>query len=129
MPSPPPYGYGYQPATRNHGGYWLVEPKEAEVVSQVFRWYIEDSIRIFDIVDRLNARKIPSAEGGQWGHKRVGRPPRKNWRRMPGLPNAIVGDFICLEAYWLVELVDGFFKPNLLRFNIQQRSIFPRINL
>jgi site-specific DNA recombinase len=73
MPSPAPYGYGYQPATKNHGGYWLVEPKEAEVVSQVFRWYIEETISIFDIVDRLNAQKIPSAEGSQWGYSSVQR--------------------------------------------------------
>ncbi len=50
-----PYGYRYIPVSQPGGGRWEIEPLEAAVVQQIFRWYTEEDITISAIVHRLRA--------------------------------------------------------------------------
>jgi site-specific DNA recombinase len=52
----PPYGYYYIPISEPQGGQWVENPIEAEVVRQIYAWFIGDQkLTITQIVDRLNA--------------------------------------------------------------------------
>jgi site-specific DNA recombinase len=54
--SNPPYGYRYLPKrTDGMPGQLVVEPAEAELVQQVYRWLVDEQLTCRQIVKRLNA--------------------------------------------------------------------------
>lgn len=69
-----PYGYTYIPVSELNGGRWDVNPKEAAVVEQMFRWYTDDELTICQLVDSLNAshEKTPP-RGKRWHFSTVER--------------------------------------------------------
>ena len=73
VPYPAPYGYRYQPASREQPSAWVVQPEQALVVEHVFAWYTRDSISLSQLAQRLNQREIPSPAGKRWDTSTLGR--------------------------------------------------------
>lgn len=73
VPYPAPYGYRFQPATREQPSAWVVVPEEAAVVEQVFLWYTQDNLSLGQLARRLNERHIPSPGGKRWYANTLGR--------------------------------------------------------
>jgi len=68
----PPYGYRYLPRSQAGGGRWELEPAEAQVVQQIYAWYIQERVGIWDIVGRLNALgPAAPARGQAWAYSTV----------------------------------------------------------
>lgn len=63
-----PYGY------RATGDTWAIVPEEAEIVRQVYQWYLEEDLGQRAIAKRLNAHGIPSHHGhtGAWDARTIG---------------------------------------------------------
>lgn len=57
-----PYGYRYNPDTRLPE----VVPEQAEIIRDIFRWYIEEDQSVYTISKRLNAARIPSPRDAAW---------------------------------------------------------------
>ena len=57
-----PYGYRYNPDTRLPE----VVPEQAEIIRDIFRWYIEEDQSVYTISKRLNAAGIPSPRDAAW---------------------------------------------------------------
>jgi site-specific DNA recombinase len=57
-----PYGYRYDPDTRMPE----VVSEQAEIIRDIFRWYLEDDQSVYTISKRLNAAGIPSPRGAAW---------------------------------------------------------------
>jgi site-specific DNA recombinase len=67
-----PYGYRYIPVSEPDGGRWVPKPVEAEVVRTIYRWYTEESVTIWGIVDRLNSPESRApARGKCWRYSTV----------------------------------------------------------
>jgi site-specific DNA recombinase len=49
-----PYGYRYARLDEKSGSCWLVEEREAEAVRQIFDWYTQEQLTIWQITQRLN---------------------------------------------------------------------------
>lgn len=60
-----PYGYHYVPVSQPGGGRWEINALEAQVVQQIYRWYGEDALTIWQIVERLNAIGSAAPPRGQ----------------------------------------------------------------
>ena len=73
VPHHAPYGYRYQPATREQPGLWVVVPEKAAVVEQMFLWYTQETVSLGKLARRLNERQTPSPEGEQWRASTLGR--------------------------------------------------------
>jgi site-specific DNA recombinase len=73
LPVPAPYGYRYQPTSREQASAWVVVPEQAAVVEQMFVWYTQEPISLGQLAQRLNAQHIPSPEGKPWGTSTLGR--------------------------------------------------------
>ena len=73
VPSQAPYGYRYQPATRDRASTWIVVPEQATVVEQMFAWYTHEAISLGQLAHRLNERQIPSPGGKRWYAHTLGR--------------------------------------------------------
>ena len=68
----PPYGYRYIPVSEPNGGRWVVNEKEAEVVRQIYRWYLsEEQPSVTAIAYRLNDQEIAPQRGPLWRYKSV----------------------------------------------------------
>ena len=63
--SNPPYGYRYQPVSNGQPGYAVVHEEEAELVKQMFHWYVEEGLSTYKIAERLNQRGILPRKGGR----------------------------------------------------------------
>jgi DNA invertase Pin-like site-specific DNA recombinase len=63
-----PYGY------RAAGDTWAIDPEEAAVVRQVYRWYLDDDLGQRAIAKRLNAMGIKTQRGriGAWDARTIG---------------------------------------------------------
>jgi site-specific DNA recombinase len=48
-----PYGYRYIPVSQPEGGRWQLEPREAQVVQQIYQWYTQEDVTIWQILHRL----------------------------------------------------------------------------
>lgn len=59
----PPFGYRLDPQRPRDPGGVRVEEAEAEVVRQIFRWYVEEGISLYSVAQRLSDRRIPTATG------------------------------------------------------------------
>lgn len=57
-----PYGYDYDA----RAGTLRVNPVEAEVVKQVYRWYTLEGLSMRAIGERLAARGVAARKGGRW---------------------------------------------------------------
>jgi len=68
-----PYGYRYQPATREQVSAWVVVPEQAAVVEQVFLWYTQEDVSLGQLARRLNKKRIPSPERRRWYASTLGR--------------------------------------------------------
>jgi len=67
-----PYGYRYVKKTEVSAAYYEVIEKEAEVVRNVFKLYIEDGLSINAIARWLNAHEIPTRKGtSRWERSTV----------------------------------------------------------
>ena len=73
VPTPAPYGYRFQPATREQRSVWVSVPEEAIVVEQMFVWYTQDNLTVSEVAHRLNGQAVPSPEGKRWMGSTVGR--------------------------------------------------------
>ena len=62
-----PYGYRYDPGTRN----LVVVPEEAEVVREVFRRYYEEGMSMRSIADALNARGVRTKRDRRWSKRQL----------------------------------------------------------
>lgn len=49
-----PYGYRYVPVSEPGGGQWQLNPLEATVVQEIYEWYTQGDLTIWQIVKRLN---------------------------------------------------------------------------
>jgi len=65
MWSNPPYGYRYQPVSNGQPGYAIIHEEEAELVKQIFHWYVEEGLSTYKIADRLNRMGIRPRKGGR----------------------------------------------------------------
>ncbi|MEW6546555.1 MAG: recombinase family protein [Bacillota bacterium] len=61
------YGYRYDPAT---GRVEVIE-HEAQVVRDVFRWFVEEDLSIWGVAQRLNSRGLPTRRGARAWHEAV----------------------------------------------------------
>lgn len=59
-----PYGYDYK------DGKLVINRKEAEIVKNIYRWYISGK-SIKEIAELLNSAKIPTKRGGFWAKKTI----------------------------------------------------------
>jgi DNA invertase Pin-like site-specific DNA recombinase len=68
----PPYGYQYVPMSEPHGGRWVPDPVEAEIVRHIYLWYTDDGLTITAIVDRLNQPETQARpRGKRWTYSTV----------------------------------------------------------
>ena len=65
MWSTPPYGYRYQPISSGQPGCAIIQEEEAELVKQIFQWYVEESVSTYKIAKRLNLMGIHPRKGGK----------------------------------------------------------------
>jgi Site-specific recombinases, DNA invertase Pin homologs len=65
MWSTPPYGYRYQPISSGQPGCAIIHEEEAELVKQIFQWYVEESVSTYKIAKRLNLMGIHPRKGGK----------------------------------------------------------------
>lgn len=65
IPGFAPYGY------RREGGGFVVDPKPAATVREIFRLYLDRNAGVRGIAVVLNARGIPAPSGGRWGSTSV----------------------------------------------------------
>lgn len=63
--SNPPYGYRYQPVSNGQPGYAIIHEEEAELVRQIFHWYVEENSSTYKIAERLNQMGIRPRKGGR----------------------------------------------------------------
>lgn len=73
VPTQAPYGYRFQPATREQASAWGVVAEQAIVVEQMFVWYTQDNLTVSQVAQRLNGQAVPSPEGQRWTTSTVGR--------------------------------------------------------
>ena len=73
VPSQAPYGYRFQPSTRQAANQWVCVPAEAMVVRRVFAEYAQGQVSLYAMAKRLNEAHIPSPEGKRWGSATLGR--------------------------------------------------------
>jgi site-specific DNA recombinase len=59
-----PYGYRYVRKSDDHAAYYEVNEAQAQVVRQIFNWYVRGACSIEAIVRRLNEQRIPTSKGG-----------------------------------------------------------------
>ncbi len=65
----PPYGYQYE---KNSPSGLVAIDKEADIVKEIFRLYVEEKFSIRGITEILTKRKIPTKMGGgKWGKSTV----------------------------------------------------------
>lgn len=102
--SSPPYGYRYQPTSGGQPGYAVVHEEEAELVKQIFYWYVEESISTRNIAKRLNLMGIHPRKGG------------KGWD--PSVIRLILTNEVCIgKAYYNRRFAVKPKKPrNLLAY-------------
>jgi site-specific DNA recombinase len=61
------YGYTYIHVSRGAPSRWDINPAEAEVVRQIFAWFVEERLSIRQIARELAARAIATRKGrAQW---------------------------------------------------------------
>ncbi len=65
MWSTPPYGYRYQPVSNGQPGYAVIHEEEAELVKQIFHWYVTEGISTSKIAKRLNQMGVHPRKGGR----------------------------------------------------------------
>ncbi len=68
------YGYRYikKEQTADKSGELRLEPSEAAVVREIFAWVDQDGLSARKVVQRLNARRVPSPKGrGPWGRSTI----------------------------------------------------------
>jgi len=65
MPPQAPYGYRYQPVGEPDGGRWVVVPRQADVVRNIFRWYTS-GWKVPRITVQLTEDTIPAPKGPRW---------------------------------------------------------------
>jgi site-specific DNA recombinase len=58
--STPPYGYRLDPLRPRDPSGVRVEETEAEIIRQLFTWYVEDGLTLYAIAQRLIARGVPT---------------------------------------------------------------------
>jgi site-specific DNA recombinase len=73
VPHQAPYGYRYQPGSRQQPSAWVVVPEAAALVEQMFAWYTQEPVSLGQVAQRLNQQHIPSPEGRRWYANTVGR--------------------------------------------------------
>ena len=69
--SRPPYGYIYVPKHNGVPGRIEVHPEEADLVCQIYHWFLEEELNTYQIASRLNALKIPTKRGCGFWHQSV----------------------------------------------------------
>lgn len=68
----PPYGYRYVPVSQVDGGRWEADEAQAEVVRQLYNWYLApDQPAVTELVQRLNEQGSPAPRGALWRYKSV----------------------------------------------------------
>lgn len=65
-----PFGYEKYKLKGEKGGS-LRPNADAPIVRDIFRWFLEEGLNIYQIAKRLNDRQVPRPNGGQWYHKTV----------------------------------------------------------
>jgi site-specific DNA recombinase len=69
-----PYGYRRIARCGNAAAHLVINEQEAEVVRNIFKWHIDQSMTIRQIAKRLTREGYPTAKGGkQWGETTVHR--------------------------------------------------------
>lgn len=66
-----PYGYQKQKLKGEKGGTLVPNPTTAPYVQEIFRWFTEDGMNMYQIAAQLNALQVPRPSGGLWYHKTV----------------------------------------------------------
>jgi site-specific DNA recombinase len=61
--STPPYGYRVDPRCPRDPAGLRVEDREAEIIRQIFAWYVEEGCNLYQIACRLTAAVIPTPRG------------------------------------------------------------------
>jgi len=60
------FGYNYVPRTKDVPPHFSVIDAEADVVRQIFAWYIHDGLPVRQIAARLTDKGVPTVKGGKW---------------------------------------------------------------
>lgn len=66
VPYPAPYGYQYISATARQGSRWVVDQAQAAVIQQIYLWYTEERISLYQVTQRLNEQKTAAPGGNRW---------------------------------------------------------------
>lgn len=66
VPVQAPYGYRYVADKESRRSQWQIVEDEGAVVEQVFVWYTEADLTLYEIARRLNEQATPSPEGKEW---------------------------------------------------------------
>lgn len=68
------YGYTYVQGKEDGQGVRVINEEQAQVVSLIFQWYVQDRGTLHQVCHRLNEMEIPPPKGGsRWGQSTVGR--------------------------------------------------------
>lgn len=63
---PGTYGYTYTRRDGKRDGFVTINEDQADVVRQMFQWFISEDMGYHAIAERLNESGIPGPKGGQW---------------------------------------------------------------
>lgn len=79
-PAAPPYGYRRMPKRSGGDGHIRIHEEEAALVRQVFAWYAEDGVSLYQLLLRLNASQWKTRAGRkEWAATTVLRMLRCEW--------------------------------------------------
>jgi site-specific DNA recombinase len=64
--STPPFGYRLDPLRPRDPAGVRIDEGEAEIIRQLFTWYVEDGLTLYAIAQRLVAQRVPTPTGRQF---------------------------------------------------------------
>jgi site-specific DNA recombinase len=104
----PPYGY------RIVGGKLVVEPKEADLVKKIFRWYLQQNMGVVAISRELNRLRVRPRKAEHWKGTRI--------HKM--ITNPLYAGFV----RWGGEMAKGTHEPIIEKdiFDIVQATLHQR---
>jgi site-specific DNA recombinase len=118
------YGYDYIQVAQNNGGRRIINENEARLVSQIFRWLVEDRLSTKAIAKILQAMPAPTKTGKPWTRQTVlgiiknpayigktyafrkgksGDKPMTEWIEIPGVTPPIVDETLFEAAQRQLE--------------------------
>ena len=66
------FGYNYIKKTSCIPAHYKILEEEAEIVKNIFNWYVEDKLNLREIALRLNELHVKSPRGGKWRGPNIG---------------------------------------------------------